>query len=482
MEPVPLLSVTPLAPAYRRHRPEQTTLYAIVAGHYPRFLSTIESAGGHLPNFVRQEFEDYLKCGLLEHGFLRVKCDGCRHEHLVAFSCKRRGFCPSCGARRMVESAAHLVDHVFSEAPVRQFVLTFPFPLRFLLAAQPKALTDVLAVIQRGISTFLIRRSGFTAASGARTGAVTLIQRFGSALNLNIHLHMLFMDGAYTFKGGQATFHRADPPSRDNLVKLLHALSGRIVRLLERRGLLVADPEYPELDLQVGSSLDQLQAASINYRIAIGPHTGRKALTLYSVPPATEAADIPMLARLYGFSLHAATVCEAHQRSKLERLCRYITRPPIATRRLSVDRQGRVVYRYKRPFRDGSTHVVLEPLDFMARLAALVPRPRLNLTRFHGVFAPNFKHRARIVPRRPRGRVDTDKPRAPLTWMQRLKRVFAIDIETCPECGGKLRVIACIEDPQLIAKILGHVQRRDAQAGSAARAPPGHQEEALDLA
>ena len=127
----------------------------------------------------------------------------------------------------------------------------------------------------------------------------------------------------------------------------------------------------------------------MEYRIAIGPHAGRKALTLYSVLAETQAADIPMLARLYGFSLHAATECEAHQRSKLERLCRYITRPPIATRRLSIDDRGRVMYRYKRPFRDGSTHVVLEPLDFIARLAALVPRPRLNLTRFHGAFAPN---------------------------------------------------------------------------------------------
>lgn len=96
----------------------------------------------------------------------------------------------------MVESAAHLVDHVFPDAPVRQFVLTFPFPLSFLLAAEPRALTEVLAVVQRGISTFLIRQAGFTVASGARTGAVTLIQRFGSALNLNIHLHMLFLDEA----------------------------------------------------------------------------------------------------------------------------------------------------------------------------------------------------------------------------------------------------------------------------------------------
>jgi hypothetical protein len=88
------------------------------------------------------------------------------------------------------------------------------------------------------------------------------------------------------------------------------------------------------------------------------------------------------------------------------------------------------------------------------------------------VFAPNFKHRARIVPRRPRGQVDGDKPTAPMSWAQRLKRVFQIDIETCPECGGKLRVIACIEDPPLIAKILGHVQWRQVSTGSAARGPP----------
>lgn len=102
----------------------------MVADHYPRFMQQIEHCGGHLPCFIPLEFEDSLKCGLLEHGFLRVKCDGCRHEYLVAFSCKRRGLCPSCGAGRMVESAAHLVDHVFPEAPVRQWVLTFPFALR----------------------------------------------------------------------------------------------------------------------------------------------------------------------------------------------------------------------------------------------------------------------------------------------------------------------------------------------------------------
>lgn len=100
------------------------------------------------------------------------------------------------------------------------------------------------------------------------------------------------------------------------------------MRVLERRSLLVADREYPSLDWVPDSSLDHLQVASVSYRIAIGPQAGRKALTLCSVPPVEAAPNNPLVARRAGFSLHAATVCEAWQRSRLERLCRYITRPP----------------------------------------------------------------------------------------------------------------------------------------------------------
>ena len=145
---------------------------------------------------------------------------------------------------------------------------------------------------------------------------------------------------------------------------------------------------------------------------------------------------------------------------------------------LSLNDRGQVIYRFKQPFRDGTTHVVLDPMDFIARLAALVPRPRLNLTRFHGVFAPNCKHRKSVVPKRKPNEEQPNKPLAPMTWTQRLKRVFSIDIETCPKCGGKLRVIACIEDPDIIAKILEHIRTRDesqpfttASAATAHRAP-----------
>ena len=137
---------------YERHRPEATLLYQLVDEHYSAFAERMAVHGTPLPAYVQREFEDYLKCGRLEHGFLRVRCASCHAEHLVAFSCKRRGFCPSCGARRMAESAALLVDEVLPEAPMRQWVLSFPFPLRFLFASRPAIMGKVLCIVYRALA------------------------------------------------------------------------------------------------------------------------------------------------------------------------------------------------------------------------------------------------------------------------------------------------------------------------------------------
>ena len=172
------------AAVYVRHRPATTLLYQIVQEYWPEFQAELATQGKYLPAYIAQEFEAYLQCGRLEHGFLRVRCETCHDEKLVAFSCKRRGFCPSCGARRMADSAALLVDEVLPHQPMRQWVLSFPFPLRFLLASQPAVMGKVLGIVYRTIATYLTRKAGYTKAT-AQTGAVTLIQRFGSALNLN---------------------------------------------------------------------------------------------------------------------------------------------------------------------------------------------------------------------------------------------------------------------------------------------------------
>ena len=134
----------------------------------------------------------------------------------------------------------------------------------------------------------------------------------------------------------------------------------------------------------------------------------------------------------------------------------------------ALTRNGQVRYELKTPWRNGTTHVVFEPLDFIARLVALVPKPRVNLTRFHGVFAPNSKYRALVTPaKRGKGRKVKSSNEAldqtpaekhiSMTWAMRLKRVFEIEIETCSECGGDVKIIASIEDPAVIQKILAHL-------------------------
>jgi len=168
------------AATYVRHRPETTLLYQIVQEYWPEFQAELANHDKYLPAYVKKEFDEYLKCGRLEHGFLRVRCESCHEEKLIAFSCKKRGFCPSCGARRMADSAALLVDEVLPHQPMRQWVLSVPFPLRFLFASNPKVMTRVLGIVHRAIATHLTHKAGFTKPM-AQTGAVTLIQRFGGA-------------------------------------------------------------------------------------------------------------------------------------------------------------------------------------------------------------------------------------------------------------------------------------------------------------
>jgi hypothetical protein len=192
-------------------------------------------------------------------------------------------------------------------------------------------------------------------------------------------------------------------------------------------------------------------------------------------------AGLERVAKANGFSLHAGVSCEGHQKDKRERLCRYIARPAVAIPRLSLSSTGKVVYTLKTPYRDGTTQVAFDPVDFIARLAALVPKPRVNLTRYHGVLAPNHRWRGMVTPaKRGKGvkRIANTEVRSPaerhaaracpalsgMTWAQRLKRVFSIDIEVCGRCGGSVKVIACIEDQDIIDRILTHLREKEQEA------------------
>ncbi len=208
------LGVPPAQPVYRPRDAEHTVLYGVVREHLDAFLRAAEAGdeSRDLPAFIEREFREFLTCGILAHGFVRLRCEGCALERLVPFSCKGRGFCPSCGGRRMTERTAHLIDAVLPWVPVRQWVLTMPYRLRYLLSWDHRLSRAVLGVYARALLDLYRRRAQREDLPDGRTGTVTVIQRFGSGLNLNIHFHTLALDGVFAEAGdGSLGFHPAPP-------------------------------------------------------------------------------------------------------------------------------------------------------------------------------------------------------------------------------------------------------------------------------
>ena len=172
--------------SYEPRAAAQSVLYRIVRDHLETFLAQAAHLrdGEGVPRFVEQEFRDFLRCGWLAGGFARFRCGSCGADRLIAFSCKARAVCPSCGGRRMIERAAHLVDHVFPDVPVRQWVLSLPHRVRYVLASDYDVCRAVVAVSMRAILGFLRHRAREAGVVDPRGGAVVMVQRFGGALNL----------------------------------------------------------------------------------------------------------------------------------------------------------------------------------------------------------------------------------------------------------------------------------------------------------
>jgi hypothetical protein len=232
----------------------------------------------------------------------------------------------------MAERAAHLVDRVFPEVPVRQWVVSLPLRVRYAVAWDHGLCRAVVGVALRAILGSLRTRARRQGVAGGRGGAVAIVQRFGSALNLNVHVHALVLDGVYTSESsGALTFHAADTPTEWDLEAVVSTLERRIARLLARRSLTESDEAEPadpwgdEAPVLAG-----LAAASVQGRVALGPRAGA-ALRRIGNPELYRVSVVdPAHARCNGFDVHAGLVVPAGDRVRLERVCRYALRPPIA--------------------------------------------------------------------------------------------------------------------------------------------------------
>jgi hypothetical protein len=302
-----------------------------------------------------------------------------------------------------------------------------------------------------------------------------------------VHFHSLFIDGSYEIGPNQepTDFWTADPPTIPELDATLAVIIKRLTRYLEKQNIIVKDENQDfQLEIPDEDTLGRLQQSSVTYRFATGPRRGKKALVLKCVQDGDHNSRSGLVAKNSGFSLHAGVAAKADERDKLEKICRYIARPAIAEGRLSLSDSGDVIYRFKKPWDDGTAAIKMSPMELMEKLAALVPRPRIHLTRYHGVLGPHDKHRKLVIPKMPtpapsiamaEGAASDKSTREPkrISWARLLKRVFNIDVSICPKCTKQMRIIAAIEDPNVIKKILDHLGRPSAPPRlHPARGPP----------
>jgi hypothetical protein len=345
------------------------------------FTHTSQMHAGPLPGFVCDEIAAFTTCGDFNQGFLVVECRRCGDSLRVPFACKSRGICPSCMGRRMGETAALLVDHRLPAVPWHQWVLSFEGPMAVRLGYYANLLALVCERFAKRVMQAFRRQSklehGLTTSCTLHSGVLVVVQRFKSDLGLYVHIHALAMDGCFEAVGvDDVRFLPVQQLSPSHLVCVLDQLHRDLTEHLEDDG------EPPDEGLatcvQLGLSRPPL----------------RPVLT---EPP----RPAPMLVSAFGMQLHAAVTVDGRDRKRLERVCRYLLRPPFAHDAVERTADEQVRVHFKAPSKSGATYPQMSPDTFLARLCALVPPPSFNMTRYFGVLAnrhAHVHHRGRLRP------------------------------------------------------------------------------------
>ncbi|WP_437776236.1 transposase [Sorangium sp. So ce1097] len=362
-----------------------------------------------------------------------------------------------------------------------------PFELRALAAKR----SDVLAAMERIFAEEIARvTTRLASIAGARTGSVGFPQRFGSSLNVHVHFHSLAIDGVFEKTAMGVRFHDAPPPSKDDVSEVARRVRERALLWLRRRGYLdERAAEERSNETIEPSALD----ACTQLALAGGAYLARPFEHKDSPDAAFERRERRFSAACDGFDVHCAVRIAADdggRRSARERLVRYCSRPTFALDRIELLPDGRIAYLLKTP-RRGRTHRVMSPMEFMARLAALIPPPKIPLVRYHGVFAPlpaapapaspapaspcappalsarSLAHAEPTVRVEPTlisvlhwGRLLEGELFATsryVEWAVLMKRSFGFDALRCPRCERRTRVLSTITDSAVVRRILDHL-------------------------
>jgi hypothetical protein len=324
----------------------ETVLHRLVRANLESFLAHArENYDGGLPRYVEQEFRAYIRCGDFSQGFSRAHCDACGHDLLVAFSCHGRSVCPSCCGRRMANVAAHLVDRVLPDVPVRQYVLTLPYELRRLAAFKADVLTALARMFVEAVFASYRSQARRDGIENPQCGSVNFVQRFGS-LNLHVHFHLLTLDGVFARDAqGRLVFHPARAPTLAQLDVILARTARRSIAWLRKHGYIDDSPlEGRSNETPAQTALDACAAIAMGRgNVSTVPRDGAQD---DGHGAAEEPPGKPALAlERDGFNVHAGVRIEAGDDLGRERMARYGARPPLSLERLRRLPGGRVGYR-----------------------------------------------------------------------------------------------------------------------------------------
>ena len=393
-----------MAGIYRQRHPERTIFYRVMFHYFEEFVSEYENRFereyGYFRPVIKEVVEKYLDCGNPKCGFARIRCPDCGTERLLTFSCKVRGFCPSCQAKRLEEWGEWMRESLVLDVPHRQVVLTIPKMLRVFFKYKRSLLSALCLCGKEALLKY------FKAVTGRELtpGIVAVIQSFGSRINLHPHLHFLTTEGGEAQEG---QFHKV---SNFNDSLLTEFFSREVFSLLLRK---------------------QLINLSLVQKVLRWRHTG--------------------------FNVHSRV--RTRSREEAERVGKYMIRPILSLKKLSFDEtEGKVSYQY------GNLRTEEERMDyleFIARVTSHIPDKGQVTLRYYGLYSN--AHRGKM---RKRG-VDPSHP--PIIedetlfvpsrgWAEMIKKVYQIDPLTCPQCGGRMRIISFIEDHKVIDKIIAHLK------------------------
>jgi len=395
-----------ISSVYRSRNPRESAYYRCVEDHFERFEQAYEELFerqyGFLRPYVKKVIYRYLDCGDPHNGFARVKCNNCGHEYLLAFSCKRRHFCPSCHQKRVVEFGEWLCEQVIKAVPHRHFIFSIPKILRRYFLYNRGLLSELSRCGWESLKTFFQEA---VPEEDAVPGAVIAIQSFGDFLGFNPHLHVLISDGCFYGNGMFRVAPSFDTKDLENIFRY------KVFKMLLSKGIITQD-----------------------------------------------LVNMLLSWRHSGFNVFCGPRIQPGDGRAMEYLARYIIRASFSQERMTyIQEESKVLYQSK----DGKKEKAFDALEWLAAMCSHIPNKGEQMVRYYGYYSNvkrgrrKNKNQDEWMPFILESEGSTKEYRK--NWAKLIQKIYEVDPLTCPKCSGKMKVISLIEDEEVIKKILKHL-------------------------